>query len=417
MKSAPHARPNDQATDTPRRICVVGAGTRFLSGISYYTQVLANELSRSYDVSVILMRQLLPTRLYPGRARVGVELVRPTYAPGMRVFDGVDWYWMPSLVRALAFLVRERPEVVVLQWWTGTVLHSYTALAAMARLLGMRVVIEFHEVLDPAEASQPLVQRYVRAISPALLHLTAGFVVHSEYDRGILEEHYKLGERPVALIPHGPYNQYVGTATGAAQGYAGATASVTQGEEHAAVCRLLFFGTIRPFKGLEDLLTAFDALSPAEAARYRLTVVGETWEGWTLPEELIARSPHRARITFINRYVHDDEVGDFFAAADVVVLPYHRSSASGPLQIAMSTGLPVIVTAVGGLREAVSGYAGAITIPPKDPEALRAALPRAAALRGQRFADPHSWTRTVQRYDALFAQLGRRKQAIEGQSA
>jgi len=146
-------------------------------------------------------------------------------------------------------------------------------------------------------------------------------------------------------------------------------------------------------------------------------VVGETWEGWTLPEELIARSPHRARITFINRYVHDDEVGDFFAAADVVVLPYHRSSASGPLQIAMSTGLPVIVTAVGGLREAVSGYAGAITIPPKDPEALRAALPRAAALRGQRFADPHSWTRTVQRYDALFAQLGRRKQAIEGQSA
>ena len=406
MKSAEHVRSLDPGMDTPRRICVVGAGTRFLSGISYYTQVLANELARSHDVSVILMRQLLPTRLYPGRARVGVELVRPTYAPGMRVFDGVDWYWIPSLARALAFLVRERPEVLVLQWWTGTVLHSYTALAAMARVLGMRVVIEFHEVLDPAEASQPMVQRYVRAISPALLQLTAGFVVHSEYDREILEEQYKLGERPVALIPHGPYNQYVGAASAAARQ-----------EEHATVCRLLFFGTIRPFKGLEDLLAAFDALTSEEAARYQLTVVGETWEGWTLPEELIARSPHRERITFINRYVHDDEVGGFFAAADVVVLPYHRSSASGPLQIAMSTGLPVIVTAVGGLREAVSGYQGAITIPPKDPQALRAALPRAAALRGQRFADPHSWGRTVQRYDALFARLGRRKQVIEGQSA
>jgi len=404
MIRAQHARTTDQTAEDPRRVCVVGAGTRFLSGISYYTQVLANELARSHDVSVILMRQLLPTRLYPGRARVGVELVRPAYAPGMRVFDGVDWYWIPSLARALAFLVRERPEVLVLQWWTGTVLHSYAALAALARLLGVRVVIEFHEVLDPAEASQPLVQRYVQAISPALLHLTAGFVVHSEYDRALLAEHYKLGDRPVALIPHGPYNQYVG-------------AGAAPAAERSGVCRLLFFGTIRPFKGLEDLLTAFDALSPDEAARYQLTVVGETWEGWTLPEELIARSPHRDRITFTNRYVHDDEVGDFFAAADVVVLPYHRSSASGPLQIAMSTGLPVIVTAVGGLREAVSGYAGAITIPPKDPEALRAALPRAAALRGQRFADPHSWERTVQRYDALFAQIGRRKQAIEGQSA
>jgi len=405
MKNAHDARAHSLPTDTLRRVCVVGAGTRFLSGISYYTQVLANELSRSHDVSVILMRQLLPTRLYPGRARVGVELIRPTYAPGMRVFDGVDWYWIPSLARALAFLVRERPEVLVLQWWTGTVLHSYTALAAMARLLDIRVVIEFHEVLDSAEASQPMVQRYVRAISPALLRLTDGFVVHSEFDREILNEHYSLGERPVSLIPHGPYNQYVATTTSAL------------GAEQPAICRLLFFGTIRPFKGLEDLLTAFDALSPEEAAHYHLTVVGETWEGWTLPEEMIARSLYRDRIRFTNRYVHDDEVGDFFAAADVVVLPYHRSSASGPLQIAMSTGLPVIVTAVGGLREAVSGYAGAITIPPQDPEALRAALPRAAALRGQRFADPHSWERTVQRYDTLFGLLGRQKRALEGQSA
>jgi len=406
MTRATYTRPDETATDTPRRICVVGAGTRFLSGISYYTQVLANELARSHDVSVILMRQLLPTRLYPGRARVGVELVRPTYASGMRVFDGVDWYWMPSLARALAFLIRERPEVLVLQWWTGTVLHSYTALATMARLLGIRVIIEFHEVLDPAEASQPMVQRYVRAISPALLRLTAGFVVHSEFDREILEEQYKLGDRPIALIPHGPYNQYVG-----------ATTAATGQDEASGLCRLLFFGTIRPFKGLEDLLTAFDALAPEDAARYHLTVVGETWEGWTLPEAMIARSPYRERITFINRYVHDDEVGDFFAEADVVVLPYHRSSASGPLQIAMSSGLPVIVTAVGGLREAVRNYQGAITIRPQAPEALREALPRAATLRGQRFADPHSWERTVRRYDALFAALGPHKQAIEGQSA
>ena len=45
--------------------------------------------------------------------------------PRVRVFDGVDWFWLPSLLRALAFLVRQRPDVVVLQWWSGTVLHSY----------------------------------------------------------------------------------------------------------------------------------------------------------------------------------------------------------------------------------------------------------------------------------------------------
>lgn len=391
---------------TRRRVCVVGAGMRFLSGISYYTHLLANELARSNDVSALLMRQILPTRLYPGRGRVGVELIRPTYAPAMRVFDGVDWYWLPSLARAIAFLVRERPEVVVLQWWTGTVLHSYTALAAVARALGARVIIEFHEVLDTGEANMPLARRYVGLVAPALLRLTDGFVVHSAYDRAILEEQYGLGSRPVALIPHGPYNQYLGES-------ARPRPAITPGP-----CNLLFFGTIRPFKGLEDLLVAFDALTPAEVANYRLTVVGETWEDWTLPAEMIARSPHRERITFVNRYVHDEEVGDFFAAADVVVLPYHRSSASGPLQIAMSSGLPVVVTGVGGLREAVVGYEGAIVIPPRDPEALRAALLRAAALRGQRFADPHSWERTVTRYDALFTLLDRQRRGrLEERSA
>ena len=49
------------------RVCVVGAGTRFLSGISYYTLRLVNALAPSHEVSAILMRQLLPTALYPGR--------------------------------------------------------------------------------------------------------------------------------------------------------------------------------------------------------------------------------------------------------------------------------------------------------------------------------------------------------------
>ncbi len=73
--------------------------------------------------------------------------------------------------------------------------------------------------------------------------------------------------------------------------------------------------------------------------RFRLTVVGETWENWTLPAELIAASPHGERISFVNRYVSDAEAAAFYAAADAVVLPYRRGSASGPLQIAMSHGV------------------------------------------------------------------------------
>jgi glycosyltransferase involved in cell wall biosynthesis len=72
----------------------------------------------------------------------------------------------------------------------------------------------------------------------------------------------------------------------------------------------------------------------------------------------------------------------------------------------MSAGLPVVVTQVGGLTEAAQNYRGAVFVPPHDVEALAAALPKAAALRGQRFPDPHSWERTVDRYAAMFTAIG-----------
>lgn len=373
------------------RVCVVGAGTHFLSGISYYTLYLANTLAQWHKVSVILMRRLLPVRFYPGRKRVGMNLTQQEYDPKVRVFNGVDWYWLPSMLRTMIFLIQEHPDVVVFQWWSGAVLHSYLLLALAGRLLKARIIVEFHEVLDTGEAKLPLVQAYVRVIAPIMMRLAHGFVIHSEHDRKMLQRHYNLEKRPVALIPHGPYNHY----------------QLIDGERRhrtapASCCNLLFFGVIRPFKGLEDLIMAFDALLENEIEKYWLTIVGETWEEWTKPTELIERSRYRDRITFVNRYVSDEEVAQFFSEADVVVLPYHRSSTSGPLHIAMSYGLPLVVTSVGGLIEAVSGYEGAIQVPPGDLARLQRALLEVAKLRGKRYPDPHSWKHSAKCYQALF---------------
>ncbi|HLH60445.1 MAG TPA: glycosyltransferase [Ktedonobacteraceae bacterium] len=386
--------------DRQLRICVVGAGTRFLGGISYYTLHLVNALASNCTVSAIVMRQLLPTRLYPGHRRVGTITTQLAYDSRARVFDGVDWYWLPSMLRALLFLRRERPDIVTFQWWSATVLHSYLLLALAARLLHARVVIEFHEVLDPGEATLPLVSTYVRLLAPLLLGLAHGYVVHSEHDRKLLTRAYRLGPRPVALIGHGPYASYAAGTKPQAQQFEESSPACLAGD-----CKLLFFGLIRPYKGLEDLIRAFNALPASEIEGYRLIVVGETWEGCTQPATLIEQSPYRERITFVNRYVADNEVAGFFAAADAAILPYRRASSSGALHIAMSCGLPVVVTRVGGLVEAVAEYEGTIIVPPGDVEALRDALRKVAQLRGRRYRDPHSWDRTVDGYMALIAEL------------
>lgn len=382
------------------RVCVVGSGFRFTSGISYYTCRVATALAERHRVSVLLMRRLVPRRMYPGRDRVGERLHKIGYPDDVAVFDGVDWFWGLSILRAIRFLRRERPDVVVLQWWTGAVLHSYLLLTLVAHRMGARVVIEFHEIQDTGEMALPGARAYMGLLGQAIVSRAHGYLVHSAFDREAVANKFAVGSKPLLMLPHGPFDHHV-------SGY-----EIT--ESAARVIRtlspdrttVLFFGTIRPYKGLETLVEAFDSLDDESAARLQLLVVGETWSDWRRPLELIAASARRDRIALVNRYVRDDEVSAFFAAADVVALPYSRSSASGPLHIAMSYGLPVIVSEVGGLRDGAAGYEGVTWIRPDDVDALRHALVAATTPTGEVFVDPRSWAASVDVFEALFALVG-----------
>ncbi|MBA2382645.1 MAG: glycosyltransferase [Chloroflexi bacterium] len=382
-----------------RRIVVVGSGTRFLSGISIYAVRLANAfLTRGHDVSIVTMRALLPARFYPGRARVGSDLTELGVEPGVARFDGIDWFWFPSMLRGIFFLLRRRPEVLILQWWTGTVLHSYLVLALFGRLTGKQVIIEFHEVIDTGEARMALARWYVGVVAPAVIGLATGFAVHSSHDAVLVRSRYRVGiRRPLAILPHGPHDHYRTTA--------GDAPLAALRSAPAGATNFLFFGIIRPYKGLEDLVAAFDAIPPDRIEDYWLTVVGETWEGWHLPGERIAASRYADRITFVNRYVHDAELDAHLRGADVVVLPYRRSSLSGPLHVAMGYGLPVVMTNVGGNAEAGEGYGGLFLVEPADVPALTAVMLGDAIRTVARYEHPRSWAETAIAYEQILDQL------------
>jgi len=346
------------------------------------------------ETSVLLLRRLLPRILYPGKDRVGLRRASMEYRSDISVFDGVDWWWGSSLVRGLRFLRSRRPDVLLLEWWTAATLHTYLLLAIAARATGMRVVIELHELQDPGEAGLALARGYGHWGLRLLLRLAHGAIVHSKSDWQLFESNYGPMDVRVALVPHGPYDQYSDVSESEDPAIAAAMAAVRAAPKDGVV-NLLFFGLIRPYKGLEDLVRVFNSLPREEAEKLWLTVVGETWEGCTEPAQLIAESPHADRITFVNEYVPDEVVGAAFAHADVAVLPYRRSSSSGILHVAMSWGLPTVVTNVGGLPEAASGYAGAVFVPPEDLASLKDGLMKAAALVGQKFPDPRSWHDTV----------------------
>jgi glycosyltransferase involved in cell wall biosynthesis len=286
---------------------------------------------------------------------------------------------------------------LILEWWTGAVLHTYLRLARYAARRGARVILEWHEGQDVGEAALPGTRRYVRALMPRLLSMVDAHVVHSGYDLQAIHAAYSLGDLPVRVIPLGPFGHVIEPSA----------APVDAAAAGRAPFQLLYLGVVRPFKGVEDLVAAFSALDRDQASQFRLSVVGEVWEGWTAPDQAIARSPHADLIERVDRYVTDAELAAYVERADAVVLPYHRSSSSGPLHVAMAAGLPVVVTAVGGLVEAVQDYPGALLVPSRDPAALREALLQLPEHRGERYKDPHSWQRTVDAYRSLINQLHR----------
>src|SRR6185369_10696006 len=155
----------------------------------------------------------------------------------------------------------------------------------------------------------------------------------------------------------------------------------------------LFFGHVRPFKGLDIALRAWRQLQmPAT-----LFVAGEAW--WKSEAEYRELAQGLDNVRFDFRFIPDAEIATCFAAVDVVLAPYRIEAQSGVALTAFHFARPVIATRVGGLPEIIDGQNG-ILIPPEDPAALakavdelftvrdRAAMERAAEATARKYSWP-----------------------------
>ena len=338
------------------RVCIFGPSKRFLSGLSYYTIRLSNALP---DVTVILFAKLLPEFLFPGKKRVGGNLSDLDFKPDIPLCE-VDWNSPLSWFSAFQFIIKNNPEVLVFQWWTSSIGHLYLLFEILNKLfLHKKILIEFHEVVDPLEDSILPIRLYSRFIG-RILTKNVFAIAHSEADKNLIFQNYNLPKERIFVIPHGPYDHF--------NKIDKKEAKKNIGIEEEFI--LLYFGLIREYKGVEYLIDAFNKISGTEIEKIRLLIVGEIWDDIDL-EKKRECSPHKEKITIRNEYVPDEEVSLFFSASDVVILPYLRASQSGVAHIAITYKLPIIVSKVGGLVESMSEYEGTIFIPPADSEAIK----------------------------------------------
>lgn len=152
----------------------------------------------------------------------------------------------------------------------------------------------------------------------------------------------------------------------------GGTPSGGQGASQPAVLRLVFFGIVRPYKGLDVLLRAM-AQAPDCLL---LTVAGEFWGGTDATRALVSELGLDARVELRPGYVPADQVGALLAGADALVLPYRSATSSQNAWLAFAHGVPVIATRTGSFAEQVTDGADGLLCEPGDVADLARALTR-----------------------------------------
>ncbi|MDQ1253518.1 MAG: hypothetical protein QG646_2690 [Euryarchaeota archaeon] len=375
------------------KICIVGPSKRFLSGISYYTIRLANAMSSKKDVSVVCFRQLLPTFLFPGKSHVGKNISNLNFSPGIPVFDGMDYNNPLTWIQAFRFIITHKPDIIILQWWTSSVAHMQLLLKIFANLsYKPKIIVEFHEVVDPLEESILPIRVYSKVTGKTLRKNLVAYITHSESDKRLVAERYSISPDKIHVISHGLYDQY-----GKLLDLKEARKSLSINDEFV----ILSFGLIRKYKGIPYLISAFEQLPANILEKSRLLIVGEVWEDRNELLNRIKDSTLRERITLVDEYIPDERVSLYFSAADVVVLPYLRASQSGIAHIAMSFGKPVVVSEVGGLRESMANYEGTLFVPPGDVSSICEAIPKFLEKRKHYEAPDQKWDKVINSYIEL----------------
>jgi len=274
----------------------------------------------------------------------------------------MDWNSPLSWWKAYSFLKKEKPDVIIMAWWTSAVAHMELFLA-MVNSCGIKskLILEMHEIVDPLEAGKLPLRLYSRLMGRLIRNRAAAFVVHAEKVKNQAIEAYHLKKEKVFVIPHGIYDSYF-------QEHSQESARHELGVKENFV--ILYFGMIRKYKGVPTLLQAFNNLSREIASDSRLIIAGENWGDEEGLEDLIRASPYKEQITLRSEFVPDSQVPDYFSAADVVALPYLRSAGSGVASLAMAYGKPIIISDLDNIKESLEGYQGTLLVPPGDASSI-----------------------------------------------
>lgn len=330
------------------RLGIVSTFPPYRGGIAQFNESMAQALEGlGHDVVRLTWSRQYPSMLFPGTSQwepdKGPEdLLCPA------VLDSINPVTWRRVGKSL--VTEHQVDIVILPFWHAALAPALTGVAKAAKHLGATVWSVMHNATshDAKPWDRWLTAAFIRAVDH---HFTLSQPVHDA-----------LGIPSATNLFHPLHNQLI------------PSTSKAEARRQLDLPRdktvHLFFGLIRPYKGLDVLLKALAQTGDEHV----LVIAGECYGKWEPYEEMIESLGLRDRVVVHNEFIEDKLVPLFMAATDLVVLPYKTASQSGVTALALHHNLRVVASDVGDLASSIVPELTGRLVPPNDANALSKAM-------------------------------------------
>jgi D-inositol-3-phosphate glycosyltransferase len=317
-----------------RKVIIIGSAYPYRGGLAAYNERLAKAYSlQGDDVEIQTFTVQYPGFLFPGKSQYSESLASNSIniVRSINSVNPLNWLLIGHKLK------KSKADLVIIKFWIPFMAPCLGTIAKIIRKNKHSRIISIIDNIIPHE------NRFGdRALANYFVKQVDGFIAMSRSVLNDLDSFDRV--KPKLFCPHPLYDNFGEIIT---KDSAKSNLKLDKSSNY-----ILFFGLIRDYKGLDLLLEAFSKVS-YQKYKLRLLIAGEFYCDSKPYFEIIAKYNLTERVLFTNTFIPDENVKDFFCAADIVVQPYKNATQSGVTQIAYFFDKPMIVTDVGGLPELV----------------------------------------------------------------
>lgn len=340
------------------KIIIIGTAYPLRGAMAQLNAILAHYLSSNHSVEIISFTRQYPKLLFPGKTQIDPS--KPLF--DLRIKPMIDSLNPLTWLKAARYIRNEKPELIIFRYWLPFFAPCFGTIAKFAKRGTSTKVLFICDNVIPHERRPGDIVFTKYAFKQADYFIIQSNAVERDLLQFVPDARYRRVSHPIyeifgEALPKDDARRILGI---------------------SAKKVILYFGYVRPYKGLMVLIDAMKKIAESREQRadVLLLAVGEFYDSETKYRKRARDLNLESCIRFVSDYVPNDQVRLYFSAADVVVLPYLSATQSGITQIAYNFDKPVIATNVGGLAEVVIDDRTGFIVPPNDPKALANAIRR-----------------------------------------